>query len=103
MTGMTAFITKASVLAACLLGAAPAIAQPVTTKSVPIDRNVLHVQVILDHLGFGPGVLDGRGGQSLVAALKGFQEAKGLPRSLMPGPCRRCIRIVRRDRRRRSH
>jgi lipoprotein-anchoring transpeptidase ErfK/SrfK len=79
MTGMTAFVTKASVLAACLLGAAPAIAQPVTTKSVPIDRNVLHVQVILDHLGFGPGVLDGRGGQSLVAALKGFQEAKGLP------------------------
>ena len=43
----------------------------------PIDRNILHVQVILDKLGFGPGVLDGRGGQSLVAALKGFQEAAG--------------------------
>jgi len=76
----TAFLTKTSVLAACLLGAAtPAFAQQASTAPVPIDRNVLHVQVILDHLGFGPGVLDGRGGQSLVAALKGFQEAKGLP------------------------
>ncbi|MEG3082465.1 L,D-transpeptidase family protein [Sphingomonas sp. PB2P12] len=76
---MTAFV-KTSVLAACLFGAAsPATAQSTPAKPVPIDRNVLHVQVILDHLGFGPGVLDGRGGQSLVAALKGFQEAKGLP------------------------
>jgi lipoprotein-anchoring transpeptidase ErfK/SrfK len=80
MMGMTAFAMKASVLAACFLGAAsPALAQTASAKPVPIDRNILHVQVILDHLGFGPGVLDGRGGQSLVAALKGFQEAKGLP------------------------
>jgi lipoprotein-anchoring transpeptidase ErfK/SrfK len=80
MMGMVAFAIKASVFAACLLGAAsPALAQTAPAKPVPIDRNILHVQVILDHLGFGPGVLDGRGGQSLVAALKGFQEAKGLP------------------------
>ncbi len=44
----------------------------------PLDRNILHVQVILDALGFGPGVLDGRSGQSLVSALKGFQENRGL-------------------------
>ena len=76
----TAFLTKTWVLTAGLLGAAtPVLAQPAAAASAPIDRNVLHVQVILDHLGFGPGVLDGRGGQSLVAALKGFQEAKGLP------------------------
>jgi peptidoglycan hydrolase-like protein with peptidoglycan-binding domain len=76
----TAFLTKTSVLAAVLLGATTsASAQSTSVTPVPIDRNVLHVQVILDHLGFGPGVLDGRGGQSLVAALKGFQEAKGLP------------------------
>ena len=56
-------------------------AKPSPTKAASgqIDRNVLHVQVILDKLGFGPGVLDGRGGQSLVAALKGFQESRGLP------------------------
>ncbi|WP_374943381.1 L,D-transpeptidase [Sphingomonas sp.] len=51
---------------------------------VQLDRNVLHVQVILDMLGFGPGVLDGKGGQSLVAALKGFQEARGLPKTGKP-------------------
>jgi lipoprotein-anchoring transpeptidase ErfK/SrfK len=45
----------------------------------PIDRSILHVQVILDKLGFGPGVLDGRGGMSLVNALKGFQQSRGLP------------------------
>lgn len=60
-----------------LAGAGVAVAFPATAQT-PIDRNVLHVQVILDHLGFGPGVLDGRGGQSLVAALKGFQESRGL-------------------------
>ena len=35
--------------------------------------------MILDHLGFAPGVLDGKTGQSLTAALKGFQESRGLP------------------------
>ncbi|PNB52942.1 hypothetical protein C1X77_26900, partial [Pseudomonas sp. GW531-E2] len=32
-------------------------------------------------LGFSPGVLDGRAGKSLVAALKGFQETRGLPQT----------------------
>lgn len=48
-------------------------------KQAGLDRSVLHVQVILDHLGFGPGVLDGREGQSLTAALKGFQTSRNLP------------------------
>lgn len=48
------------------------------TPANGIDRTVLHVQVILDKLGFGPGPLDGKGGQSLTAALKGFQESRGL-------------------------
>ena len=48
-------------------------------KVVPgVDMNVLHVQVILGKLGFSPGVLDGKRGRSLVAALKGFQAARGL-------------------------
>lgn len=59
--------------AAMIVAATPAAA------ATPIDRDVLHVQVILESLGFGPGVIDGRGGQSLVAALKGFQENRGLP------------------------
>lgn len=53
-------------------------------QTTRIDRNILHVQVILDHLGFGPGVLDGKGGMSLTAALKGFQESRGLPRTGKP-------------------
>ena len=82
------------VLATALLAgaalAAPTIAQQTVVQPVPqpaapaVDRNILHVQVILDSLGFGPGVLDGKGGQSLTAALKGFQEAKGLPRTGKP-------------------
>lgn len=43
-----------------------------------VDMEVLQQQVILDHLGFSPGVLDGRPGQSLTAALKGFQTSRGL-------------------------
>jgi lipoprotein-anchoring transpeptidase ErfK/SrfK len=75
---------KAFVATALLAGAAivaPGSAQTSKSPAGAVDRNILHVQVILDALGFGPGVLDGKGGQSLVAALKGFQEAKGLPRT----------------------
>jgi lipoprotein-anchoring transpeptidase ErfK/SrfK len=44
-----------------------------------IDLTIIHVQVILDRLGFSPGVIDGKEGQSLRLALRGFQEARGLP------------------------
>jgi lipoprotein-anchoring transpeptidase ErfK/SrfK len=59
-----------------LVGAAPAPAP--STETPQIDLGILKAQVILDHLAFGPGVLDGRMGQSTVAALKGFQESRGL-------------------------
>lgn len=70
------------VVAAATLLPMVATAQP--AAQTRLDRNVLHVQVILDSLGFGPGVLDGRGGQSLVAALKGFQQSRGLPATGKP-------------------
>ncbi len=57
--------------------ATPALAQTPPPKPL-IDLNILHAQVILDHLGFGPGMLDGRPGQSLTAAVRGLQEARGL-------------------------
>lgn len=44
-----------------------------------IDRTIMHVQVILDRLNFGPGVIDGKEGESLRLALRGFQQARGLP------------------------
>lgn len=40
---------------------------------------VLQAQVALDRAGFSPGVLDGKEGMSFTTALKGFQEARGLP------------------------
>lgn len=55
-----------------LIGAAPAAPAPT------LDRTILHAQVILDHLGFSPGIIDGREGISLKAALRGFQEANNV-------------------------
>lgn len=67
---------------AVAVAAAPALSQAPAPRSAPaaagIDQNVLRAQVILDKLGFGPGILDGRGGESLKNALKGFQESRGL-------------------------
>lgn len=42
------------------------------------DSLVMRAQVVLDRLGFSPGVIDGREGQSYKLALAGFQEARGL-------------------------
>lgn len=47
-------------------------------RAAGVDRSVLHVQVILDKLGYAPGLLDGRRGQSLTGALKAFQTVRGL-------------------------
>jgi lipoprotein-anchoring transpeptidase ErfK/SrfK len=58
-----------------------AMGQPGTSAKPPIDWTILHAQVILDHLGFSPGILDGREGQSLTAALKGFQMSRGMAQS----------------------
>jgi len=70
-------IAAAALLLASI--AAPAAAQtPAASPQQGIDMGVLHVQVILDHLGFSPGVLDGKKGMSLTAAIKGFQESRGL-------------------------
>ncbi|MEO6216740.1 MAG: L,D-transpeptidase [Sphingomonas sp.] len=69
----------AACLALCTIGPVSAGAQGTKAPAAQaIDRDILHAQVILDHLGFSPGVLDGRPGKSLVAALKGFQETRGL-------------------------
>ncbi|OYW44594.1 MAG: hypothetical protein B7Z08_06475 [Sphingomonadales bacterium 32-68-7] len=44
-------------------------------------RPEMQVQIVLDRLGFGPGVVDGTLGLSTVNALKGFQEANALTAS----------------------
>ena len=44
----------------------------------PEARPVMQAQVVLDRVGFGPGVIDGKMGLSTKNALQGFQEANGL-------------------------
>ena len=44
----------------------------------PEDRPVMRAQVVLDRIGFGPGVIDGKMGISTENALSGFQEANDL-------------------------
>ena len=78
------FVNAATAAASSPFHTAPDTARKSAPAAKPVDRNLLHVQVILDSLGFGPGLLDGKGGQSLTAALKGFQEAKGLPKTGKP-------------------
>ncbi len=70
---------KHLVLAGALLPLA-ALAAPDATPTKP-DMKILHLQVVLSKLGFSPGVLDGKSGESLDDALRGFQEARGLPKS----------------------
>lgn len=41
-------------------------------------RPLMQAQVVMDRLGFTPGVIDGKMGISTVNAIKGFQESRGL-------------------------
>jgi len=49
-------------------------------------RPTMQLQVVLDRLGFTPGVVDGQTGLSTRNALMGFQEARGLPVTGEPDP-----------------
>nr|WP_281043916.1 L,D-transpeptidase family protein [Sphingomonas oryzagri] len=59
---------------------APAmVAKPAPAKPKPgLDLNIMKTQVILDHLGFSPGVIDGKAGAGLKRAIAGFQKANGV-------------------------
>ncbi len=48
---------------------------------LPADSDMMQLQVALERLGFSPGVIDGKTGQSLTLALKGFQNANDLEES----------------------
>lgn len=52
---------------------------PADTVADSEPRPVMQMQVVLERLGFAPGVIDGKEGASLANALKGFQESRGLP------------------------
>ncbi|MEO7240980.1 MAG: L,D-transpeptidase family protein [Sphingomicrobium sp.] len=48
------------------------------TPGSPITGELFHAQVLLDAAGFSPGPIDGKKGQSLDQALRGFQIGHGL-------------------------
>ncbi|HEX7875695.1 MAG TPA: L,D-transpeptidase family protein [Sphingobium sp.] len=52
---------------------------PEPAGAAPRADSILQAQVALDRAGFSPGVLDGKEGMSFTTALRGFQQAKGLP------------------------
>jgi lipoprotein-anchoring transpeptidase ErfK/SrfK len=56
----------------------PAAPKPAEPPKPAIDPALLQLQVVLDRLGFGPGVIDGRAGQSLKLAITGLQRAHAL-------------------------
>ena len=67
-------------LVAAMLLAVPVAAQAPQSRPRPtVDLGIIKVQVLLDRAGFSPGVIDGKNGQSLKQALRGFQQARGLP------------------------
>ncbi len=71
-------------LGLCTAGLISSVAFTTTQAAAPKpapDISIIHVQVILDHLGFSPGVIDGLEGESLKLALTGFQTANGLAKS----------------------
>jgi len=53
-------------------------AKPAPKPAAGPDLKIMQVQVILDHLGFSPGVIDGKGGAGLKRAIAGFQKASGV-------------------------
>lgn len=44
-----------------------------------VARPVMQAQVVLDRLGFSPGIIDGKTGLSTTNAVSGFQKANSLP------------------------
>jgi len=76
-------VKKIQVAAVCLALTTvyPTFSAGAVTRSRGIDTETLTTQVLLDRLGFGPGVIDGHAGASLAKAIKGFQEARGLDQS----------------------
>ncbi|WP_454882661.1 L,D-transpeptidase family protein [Sphingomonas oryzagri] len=58
--------------------AKPASARPASKPKPGPDLNIMKTQVILDHLGFSPGVIDGKAGAGLKRAIVGFQKANGV-------------------------
>ncbi|WP_411825838.1 L,D-transpeptidase family protein [Luteolibacter sp. AS25] len=56
---------------------APLSVNPIELK--PTGENAVRLQIFLDHMNFGPGVIDGKIGQFSELAVKSWNEANGYP------------------------
>lgn len=54
-------------------------APPRTASAQKVHPKIMQAQVILDRLGFSPGVIDGKEGFTLKLAVAGFQQTHDLP------------------------
>jgi len=71
--------------------AKPAWVPPGTPGSL-IDGTIFHAQVLLGSAGFSSGVIDGKDGRSFKAAVRGFQESRGLDETgELDGPTRQAL------------
>ena len=62
------------------------------TVGSPIDGTIFHAQVLLGAAGFSTGVIDGKEGMSFKAAVRGFQQSRGLkPSGKLDGATRRAL------------
>src|SRR4029434_11197987 len=62
------------------------------TPGSPINGTIFHAQVLLSAAGFSTGVIDGKEGKSFKAAVRGFQESRGLTVSgKLDEPTRRAL------------
>jgi lipoprotein-anchoring transpeptidase ErfK/SrfK len=92
----TAIVSAVALLAACQQGdrqqdsnETPEATQSITAPfafeegkgdlpAVPLEMEMLAVQIALERLGFSPGVIDGKVGESFKIAIRGFQAANDL-------------------------
>ena len=77
---------KALVSGVCLafVTACPLSAQTEPALAPLAGTDTMRLQVLLDRLGFTPGVIDGKQGTSLTWAIKGFQQAREIPQTGQP-------------------
>ena len=69
---------RVAVVSLVLATLCPGFSNAAVTRSRGFDTKTLTTQVLLDRLGFSPGVIDGHKGANLTRAIKGFQQALGL-------------------------
>ncbi len=81
---MSGFKGTLAVVATFLLGACASVRPGGEGQSTPSQDRIVQLQVFLDARHFGPGVIDGRGGEFTTKALDLYRQANGLAADARP-------------------